>query len=221
MGTLFDWSTTAASNTTIDGVNVAENCAPGNINNAIRSIAALVRNTFSSGLQNFLAGSAALPVANGGTAATTASAARTALGAAASGANSDITSLTGLTTPLAVARGGTGGATATAARTALGALGLTSATFGANTISLSITLSNGDTLLVQGGKGTLGANTFGSITFGTAYSTAPVVLVGGGASSTSTEGDIHLYSAASTTGVSIVNSASASGTYTWLAIGKA
>ena len=41
-----------------------------------------------------------LPIANGGTNATTAAAARTSLGAAASGANSDITSLTGLTVPL-------------------------------------------------------------------------------------------------------------------------
>lgn len=40
-----------------------------------------------------------LAVADGGTGASTASAARTNLGAAASGANSDITSLTGLTTP--------------------------------------------------------------------------------------------------------------------------
>lgn len=41
--------------------------------------------------------SGTLPIANGGTAATTAAGARTALGAAASGANSDITSLTGIT----------------------------------------------------------------------------------------------------------------------------
>lgn len=49
-----------------------------------------------------------LAVARGGTAATTAAGARTNLGAAASGANSDITSLTGLTTPLGAAYGGTG-----------------------------------------------------------------------------------------------------------------
>lgn len=41
-------------------------------------------------------------------------------GFAASGANSDITSLSGLTTPLSVAQGGTGAITASAARTALG-----------------------------------------------------------------------------------------------------
>src|SRR3989344_4395739 len=49
-----------------------------------------------------------LPLANGGTAGTTAATARSNIGAAASGANSDITSLTGLTTPLATNRGGTG-----------------------------------------------------------------------------------------------------------------
>lgn len=49
-----------------------------------------------------------LAVANGGTGAATAPLARTSLGAAASGANSDITSLAGLTTPLSGAQGGNG-----------------------------------------------------------------------------------------------------------------
>lgn len=61
-----------------------------------------------------------LPIANGGTGGTTAAAARTALAAAKSGANSDITSLTAISTPLSLAQGGTGSATALAARTALG-----------------------------------------------------------------------------------------------------
>ena len=61
-----------------------------------------------------------LPIANGGTNATSAGAARTSLGAAASGANSDITSITGLTTDLSVAQGGTGAGTAADARTNLG-----------------------------------------------------------------------------------------------------
>jgi hypothetical protein len=49
-----------------------------------------------------------LAVADGGTGASTASDARTNLSAAKSGANSDITSITGLTTALTVAQGGTG-----------------------------------------------------------------------------------------------------------------
>jgi hypothetical protein len=61
-----------------------------------------------------------LNIANGGTGATTASGARTNLGAAASGANSDITSLSGLTTALSILQGGTGATTASGARTNLG-----------------------------------------------------------------------------------------------------
>lgn len=49
-----------------------------------------------------------LPVNMGGTGATTAANARTALGAAESGANTSITSIGGLTTALTVAQGGTG-----------------------------------------------------------------------------------------------------------------
>jgi hypothetical protein len=49
-----------------------------------------------------------IAIGKGGTGATTAALARTALGVAASGANSDITSLSGITTPLSAAQGGTG-----------------------------------------------------------------------------------------------------------------
>lgn len=64
--------------------------------------------------------SSPLSVANGGTGATTAALARTSLSAAASGANTDITSLGGLTTALSVAQGGTGATTAADAKTSLG-----------------------------------------------------------------------------------------------------
>lgn len=162
-----------------------------------------------------------LAVANGGTGAGTAAGARSNLSAAQSGANSDITSLTGLTTALSIAQGGTGAITAAAALTALGALGLTSVTFGANTINLSVTLSNGDTLLIQGGTGSLAGGGSATITFSPAYSTAPVCIASGGNSNTAQEGDIHINSAATTTGIGITNSASGTGTYSWFAIGKA
>jgi hypothetical protein len=48
-----------------------------------------------------------VPIASGGTNATSAAAALTSLGAAALGVNADITQLTGLTTPLSYAQGGT------------------------------------------------------------------------------------------------------------------
>ena len=97
-----EWSTTPSSNTDIDGINIAEGCAPSGINDAIRDLMAQVR-SWQSG-----ASGDTLPVASGGTGSTTASAARTALSAASSGANSDITSITGLTTALSPAQGGTG-----------------------------------------------------------------------------------------------------------------
>ncbi|NTF67985.1 beta strand repeat-containing protein [Rhizobium rhizogenes] len=54
-----------------------------------------------------------IPITQGGTGAPTAAGARTALGTAAAGANSDITSITGLTTALSVPQGGTGTTTST------------------------------------------------------------------------------------------------------------
>lgn len=78
---IYDWSTTAASNTAVDGININTGMSPGNVDNAFRSLMRIVRNTFSSALQTFLAGTAALPIANGGTAATSAAAALTSLGA--------------------------------------------------------------------------------------------------------------------------------------------
>lgn len=61
-----------------------------------------------------------IAVNHGGTGATTAATALTNLGAAASGANNDITSLSGLTTALSIIQGGTGATTANGARTNLG-----------------------------------------------------------------------------------------------------
>jgi hypothetical protein len=58
------------------------------------------------GLATHVTGVLSLP--NGGTGAGTPAAARTNMGAAASGANNDITSLSGLTTPISPAQGGVG-----------------------------------------------------------------------------------------------------------------
>jgi len=132
-----EFSATAANNTDITNINIAEGCSPANVNNSIRSLMALLKDQQdgTSG-DNFTVGgnltvtgtttltgglASALPVTSGGTGATTASGARTSLSAAVTGANGDITSLTGLTTPLSVAQGGTGiTALGTGVATALG-----------------------------------------------------------------------------------------------------
>jgi hypothetical protein len=60
----------------------------------------------------------------GGVAPTTPAIVRTNIGAAISGANGDITSLTGLTTPLSIGQGGTAATTVLGARTSLAVSGL-------------------------------------------------------------------------------------------------
>jgi hypothetical protein len=119
-------STSAGANlnTDIAGINIDEGCAPSGINNAIRTLMAQVKD-----LQSGVSGDS-IPVTAGGTGSTTAGGARTALSAAASGANSDITSITGLTTPLTVAQGGTGVATITGIVKGSGTSALSAATAG-------------------------------------------------------------------------------------------
>lgn len=57
-----DYSTTPASNTTISGINIAEGCPPGNINNAFRQMMADVK-----GLQAEIPSTAGLMPTSAGT----------------------------------------------------------------------------------------------------------------------------------------------------------
>ena len=87
----------------------------------------------------------------GGTGATNAADARANLGAAKSGANSDITSINGLTTPLSINQGGTGATTAPDARINLGAA--------ARGVNSDITQITGLTTPLSISQGGTGANT--------------------------------------------------------------
>ena len=69
-----EFSATAADNTDITNINIAEGCSPANVNNAIRSLMAQIKD-----LQAGTSGDT-IPLTAGGTGSTTASAARTALG---------------------------------------------------------------------------------------------------------------------------------------------
>ena len=80
MPSVYDWSSTAGSNTSVGGVNIAEGMSPALVDDAMRQIMAICRSTFDPSLQNFLNASAQLPIANGGTGAASAAAALAALG---------------------------------------------------------------------------------------------------------------------------------------------
>lgn len=90
----------------------------------------------------------AVDIPYGGTGATTASGARANLQAARSGINSDITQLTGLTTPLSIPQGGTGASTASDARINLGA-----ASRGVNSDITQLTGLTTPLSITQGGTG--------------------------------------------------------------------
>jgi hypothetical protein len=94
-----------------------------------------------------------LEVSQGGTGATTAPSARTNLGAAMSGANMDITSLSGLSIPLSIPQGGTGATSATSARTNLGV-----AKAGANSDITSLSGLTTPLSVPQGGTGSSSKN---------------------------------------------------------------
>jgi hypothetical protein len=140
-----EYSATPASNTDISNINIAEGCSPSNLNNAVRSLMAQIKD-----LQAGTSGDT-IPLTAGGTGSTTATDARTALSAAKSGANSDITSITGLTTPLTTAQGGTGTTSTTFANlttNVTGTLPIANGGTGSTTLTAnSVVLGNGTSAL--------------------------------------------------------------------------
>lgn len=194
-----EYSSTSANNTDISNINIAEGCSPANLNNAVRTLMAQLKDQqagtsgdpFTVGGNLTVTGtttlSTALPVASGGTGATTDTGARTALSAAKSGANSDITSITGLTTPLTTAQGGTGTSSTTFANLATNVTGTLPV---ANGGTGATTLTSGSVIVGAGTSAPtfVAPTTTGNVLFttnGTSWSSTPKITSGTAVASTS------------------------------------
>lgn len=160
--------------------------------------------------------SGAVPIANGGTGATTAAAARNALG------------LGNTTGAVPVANGGTGATTAANARTNLGItlanLGAAASSHnhsGANITSGTVPAARLP-FKVQYGTVSLTGVSWSTVTFGTAFSAKPVVVVSYGNNATTSGIAVLKTQSESTTGFQVcMAGSSGSGTRTvnWIAIG--
>jgi hypothetical protein len=176
---------TLAKSTLTAGTGISITNGSGAITIAATGIAGV--STFSAGTTGFtpstgtsgavtLAGT--LAVANGGTGATTAGTARSNLSAAASGSNSDITSLSGLTTALSVVQGGTGQTTFTDGQLLIGNSSGNTLTKATLTAGANVTITNAGgsiTIAASGGgtgSGTVNSGTSGQLTYYASTGTA-------------------------------------------------
>lgn len=186
--------------------------SPGNVDNALRSIMALVRNTFVAGWEGLLAGTTSgIPVSNGAGTITAKAAPTGDIVGTSDAQTLTNKTISGLVADLAVADGGTGASTAAAAFANIATTASSLAIPGYHKFPSG--------LLIQWGRGTLGANSTGTITYPAAYSIASICSAGGGDSDVGTADQVRRYGAATTTGASIVNPHNATNTYEWIAIG--
>lgn len=202
-----DYDATAGNNTSIAGINIAENCSPANINNAIRQLMADAKafanaNTVSGSYQPLDASLTAYA------ALTTAADKGIYYTASDTPATYDLTSF-----------GRTLGGLAdyAALRTGLGAVTITASSL-ANPGYIKFNIS-GTNLMLQWGTGSIGANTTGTISYGQSFSTFAVCTVSGGPTGSSSEGDVHPTAASGVSSQAIVNSAPSTAFYSYFVIG--
>lgn len=222
---LTDYDPVAANNATVLGVNIGEGTtAPSSVNNAVRQLCADLAGGINLSLLSTFLTSTTLAQARTALGVTEGGASQTAFAALTNSANkvpymtgSDAWSTADFTS---FARTLVACGDASAAQTVLG-IGSGSVTFVAASftnpgyVKLAI---NGINFLAQWGTVTLGANSDGTITFPTAFSSFSVTVVSGGPGGSGDAGSIHSRSS-STTSASISNTSGGSLTGQWIAVG--
>lgn len=205
-----DWSTTAASNTAIAGINIAENCPPGNMNNMGRELMAAIA-VWRDGAIAALGDAADYQPLD---------ASLTALAALVTAANKGLY-FTAADTPAtfdisAYGRTLANMADAAALRTNLGAITITAASLTANGY-VKINISGTD-LMIQWGTQSCAGNATATVTYSQSFTTFGVLVGSGGPTTLSQEGDVHVTASGLSTGT-ITNTSSSTSTFYFIAIG--
>lgn len=210
MSEVTSWSTTAASNTSVGGVSIAEGWSPASVNNAIRAVMAAIATGIDDG--DFATTSGLQPL----------DATLTAL-AALTIANGKLIKGTGTDTFTTVDISSFGEtlinlADYAALRTGLGAITSPASSL-ANPGYVKLNIG-GTNVTLQWGTGSISSNSTGTITYPTAFSTFGICVVSGGSNNTSREGDVHTTAASGLASQAIVNTqAGGDVTYNWIAVG--
>lgn len=205
-----DYSTTAASNTAISGINIAENCPPGNVNNALRQILADLATWRDGAIADLGDSTDYQPL----------DASLTALAALVSAANKGLY-FTAADTPAtydltAYGRILAGLADAAALRSNIGAITITAASLTANGY-VKINISGTD-LMLQWGTQSCGGNATATVTYSQSFTTFGILVGSGGPTTLSQEGDVHVTASGLSTGT-ITNTSSSTSTFYYIAIG--
>lgn len=205
-----DYSATPASNTAIAGINIAENCPPGNVNNAIRQLMADLKTYDTDVVSPLGDGSAYQPL----------DASLTALAALVTAANKGIY-FSAADTPVAydvTAYGRTlaGLADAAALRTNIGAVTITAQSL-TNPGYVKINIGGTD-LMLQWGSTSCGGNATATVTYSQSFATFGILTGSGGPTTLSQEGDVHVTASGLSSGT-ITNTSASTSTFYWLAIG--